>query len=836
VGAVCPGCLNQDPVHSDIWDFLIAPDGTAEWLSGDGGVYTRSLTPLTGWNSHISGLHTHHIHTLTTLQSGYNIRSRLAYPTSDNDAWFWDAATGWGHESSMGDVGWTAGDEANSSVALLVRRTGPGKYAMLTGFGANLPSGGPLQSIELNNDISRDGPQFFNFIQSLSNENPRPFTLDAVMLTNLPLQYADANSHLQNVPGPLGQAVPFGPQNPVILRNMQFVTNADIDVSKGQGWQPAANNLPAGVQGFWVSGGHAHPIFYVYAIQSGQPKLFKGSGLPPPNLTQWEELNVQGNVLQPKPFPPSEILAGGINGPAFVNPYNSYQIYVLTNTGVRVSTDGGFSFQQDAILTNLLTGGGKYPRVGAFADGNGVGVRIASRAVGAGTLADMGFYRNNPNVAVAASPFTGVLYKDSSGKWHDLSQFLPRPFTPVSAVRMDGDAIYVATEGRGVMRIPLWHWVDLSFAAKGTPANRVPDAAGNPFGYMFNAGETQHVVYRGTNNRLNELWWNSQEGWHWVDLSFVAKGAPANGVPDAASDLSGYAIDAQGTQHIFYRSGDNRLNELWWNSQEGWHWVDLSYVAQGAPNGVPNAAGNPFGYMFNAFGTQHVVYRGTNNRLNELYWDNQGWHWVDLSFVAQGAPNGVPDAASDLSGYTIDAQGTQHIFYRSGNNRLNELYWDNQGWHWVDLSYVAQGAPNGVPNAAGSPFGYMFNAFGTQHVVYRGTNNRLNELYWDKQGWHWVDLSYVAQGAPNGVPDAASDLSGCAIDAQGTQHIFYRSGNNRLNELYWDNQGWHWVDLSFIGGAPDAAGNPFGYVFNAQGTLHVVYRGTNNRLNELWWP
>jgi hypothetical protein len=325
----------------------------------------------------------------------------------------------------------------------------------------------------------------------------------------------------------------------------------------------------------------------------------------------------------------------------------------------------------------------------------------------------------------------------------------------------------------------------------------------------------------------------SSDLWNWVDLNQAAQGAP-KGVPDAASDLSGYAFEADHTQHIFYRSGNNRLNELYWDNQ-GWHWVDLSYVAQGAPKGVPDAAGNPFGYVFNSQVTQHVVYRGTNNRLNELHKDNQGWHWVDLSYVAQGAPNGVPDAASDLSGYAFEADGTQHIFYRSGNNRLNELYWDRQVWHWVDLSYVAQGAPKGVPDAAGNPFGYVFNSQGTQHVVYRGTNNRLNELYKDNQVWHWVDLSYVAQGAPKGVPDAASDLSGYAFEADGTQHIFYRSGNNRLNELYWDRQVWHWVDLSYVTpGAPNAAGDLFGYVFNVQKTQHAVYRGTNNRLNELW--
>src|SRR6266581_2613540 len=336
--------------------------------------------------------------------------------------------------------------------------------------------------------------------------------------------------------------------------------------------------------------------------------------------------------------------------------------------------------------------------------------------------------------------------------------------------------------------------------------------------------------------------------WHWVDLSYAAQGAP-KGVPDAAGNLFGYVFNAQGTQHVFYRSGNNRLNELYWDNQ-GWHWVDLSYVAKGAPSGksIPDAAGNLFGYVFNSQGTQHVFYRSTNNRLNELYWDNKGWHWVDLSFAAQGAPPGgkVPDAASDLFGYAFEAQGTQHVFYRSGNNRLNELYWDNKGWHWVDLSYVAQGAPPGksIPDAAGNLFGYVFNSQGTQHVFYRSTNNRLNELYWDNKGWHWVDLSFAAQGAPPGgkVPDAASDLFGYAFEAQGTQHVFYRSGNNRLNELYWDNKGWNWVDLSYVaqgappgGKVPDAASDLFGYAFEAQGTQHVFYRSGNNRLNELYW-
>jgi hypothetical protein len=99
----------------------------------------------------------------------------------------------------------------------------------------------------------------------------------------------------------------------------------------------------------------------------------------------------------------------------------------------------------------------------------------------------------------------------------------------------------------------------------------------------------------------------------------------------------------------------------------------------------------------------------------------------------------------------------------------------------------------------------------------------------------WLDLSFVTKDARNGVPDAASDLSGY-VDGQGIQHVFYRGTNNRLNELYTVSgpQDWHWLDLSYVAGAPDAIGELFGYGF--EGKVRVVYRGFNSRLNEIWYP
>ena len=123
----------------------------------------------------------------------------------------------------------------------------------------------------------------------------------------------------------------------------------------------------------------------------------------------------------------------------------------------------------------------------------------------------------------------------------------------------------------------------------------------------------------------------------------------------------------------------------------------------------------------------------------------------------------------------------------------------------------------------------MFDAQGTQHVVYRAGDAHIHELWWDGGGWHHNDLSAAA-----GAPDAVGDPAGYMFDAQGTQHVVYRAGDGHIHELWWDGGGWHRNDLSAEAGAPGASSDPAGYMFDAQGTQHVVYRG-GAAVQELWW-
>jgi hypothetical protein len=97
-------------------------------------------------------------------------------------------------------------------------------------------------------------------------------------------------------------------------------------------------------------------------------------------------------------------------------------------------------------------------------------------------------------------------------------------------------------------------------------------------------------------------------------------------------------------------------------------------------------------------------------------------------------------------------------------------------------------------------------------------------------GWHTNDLT-----AATGATLAAGVPAAYMFNAQGTQHVDYRGSDNHIHELWWDGNGWHTNDLTNATGATVASGDPAAYMFNAQGTQHVDYRGSDNHIHELWW-
>lgn len=357
-----------------------------------------------------------------------------------------------------------------------------------------------------------------------------------------------------------------------------------------------------------------------------------------------------------------------------------------------------------------------------------------------------------------------------------------------------------------------WNRNDLT-ARTGSPL-----ATFSPTGYEFTHNQnTQHVVYQGftaaqgSDGHLYELYWDG--AWHYKDLTAEA------GAPLSFLEPTGYVFAAQGTQHVVYLGAgdggtDGHIHELWWDD-DGWHPNDLTEAAGGAPL----AANVPAGYEFRG---QHVVYRGNDSHIHDLRWDVDGWHHSDLTAVT-----GAPIAGGQPSAYVFKAQDTQHVIHLGTDDHVHELWWRNNQWHHNDLTLAAR-----APLASDQPIGYVFDFEGTQHVVYRGIDGHIHELKWTVDGWGHNDLTAAAGGAPSA---AGGRPAGYVFDAQGTQHVDYGGTDGHIHELWRDSNTWHHSDLTAVTGAPATISYPAGYVFTVQGTQHVVYNADDHHIVELYW-
>jgi hypothetical protein len=445
-GCGSPGIKNrayQPNVHSDFWDLLVSPTGTL-WLASDGGVFENHQDGK-GWLKRNQGLHTQHVHMLYAAPLG----TAYAYPTSDNAAWFKGFTGDWQHDN-VGDSNWVVGDINTHPLFAYVARNP--QCNTLTGFDDKVPDldianpGTAVADNSLAADKSLDGPLTFTAIQTLWSGDAAPSQFDAVMLANMPLQYQEARDYcLGPHPTQYFTALTDNGQSLAIVRNQHWINHPDISDAKGQGWELMADNLPPGTVGFLVANGHKNSALFVLAGPDiNHIDLYRWDG----NLHgTWTKLPVNGQGQ------PSQLLMGGMKGPVFVNPYKADDIYALTATGIRHSTDRGTSWSAETALTSAVTGNGTYPLTGTFAGGNGTNIDLSSRANPMGTLADMSFDPVFPTHVVAASPFTGVFYNDGTGTWRDLRDGLPAVFTPVSAVSLFGSVVVVAMEGRGLWQI-----------------------------------------------------------------------------------------------------------------------------------------------------------------------------------------------------------------------------------------------------------------------------------------------------------------------------------------------------------------------------------------------
>jgi hypothetical protein len=339
-----------------------------------------------------------------------------------------------------------------------------------------------------------------------------------------------------------------------------------------------------------------------------------------------------------------------------------------------------------------------------------------------------------------------------------------------------------------------------------------PKATGAPSGIVFPALSVTNIVYRDDDGRLHELWQQgAQTGTS--NLTQLA-GNPSKAVDDPTPFID--TVD--NLEVALYRGADGHVHSLYWSTGP------VGHDALSAAAGAPHAVGSPAGYV-QRDGTKVVIYRRSNGHFQSLFWIGQGTPGTeDLT-----APSGSPPAAGDPAPYINTITGENIIAYRGTDGHIHTMFWTGPGavGH-DDLSGVA-----GSPKAAGDPAAYYVSRDDVHQVTYRSQDGHLHELWWvgvaPVQGWDLI-------AATVGAPLAASDPAAYYSAGTNTKHVFYRSANNHLNEIFWVPGGlpMH-VDLTEAAQAPLAADKPTAFTVEGPNSQHVVYRGTDGHIHEIRW-
>jgi hypothetical protein len=289
----------------------------------------------------------------------------------------------------------------------------------------------------------------------------------------------------------------------------------------------------------------------------------------------------------------------------------------------------------------------------------------------------------------------------------------------------------------------------------------------------------------------------------------------ASGAPQAAGDPFGFVFAAEGVQNIVFRATDGHAHELW-RTASGIGHNDLTLLAH-----APSVVGDPRAYVYGNAGMQNAIYRGTDGHLHGLYWSSGAVGHDDLTALSH-----APGPAGDPFAYITPNPDIQDVVYRGTDGHLHGLYWSTGSVGHDDLTALSR-----APAPAGEPTAYVDTKIGYQNVVYRGIDGHLHGLYWSTGAVGHDDLTVEAL-APLPIGNPAAYF----LPTDGTQHVVYRSYDGHLHELSWTTGAVSRTDLTALASAPIAAGDPSAYFVAAEDcSQHVIYRSSDGHLHELRW-
>jgi hypothetical protein len=342
-------------------------------------------------------------------------------------------------------------------------------------------------------------------------------------------------------------------------------------------------------------------------------------------------------------------------------------------------------------------------------------------------------------------------------------------------------------------------------APSGNPLN-ASTSAFDVFASVYN--NQQHFMYRDTNGNIQDVWYDGSGGWQLQQLTGTS---PTLGnepvVTNGPGAVGNIFVSVYGNQqHVMYRDANDNVQDAWY---DGNHW-NLQQLTETLPvvHREPVVAHGPaaLGDVFvSVYGNQqHVMYRDTQNNLQDVWYDGRQWQLQQLTGVSQNEPvvGHGPAALGDV--FVSVYGGQQHVIYRdNANNNVQDVWYDGNQWSLQRLTGTSKTIPtetlidNAGPPPAGNVFVSIYN--NQQHVTYRDKSNNIQDVWYDG-GWNLQQISqppatvkseYVVT---NGGPAASGNVFVSTYSDQ--LHFTYPDSQSNIQDLWYNGSGWHLQQLA----------------------------------------
>lgn len=267
----------------------------------------------------------------------------------------------------------------------------------------------------------------------------------------------------------------------------------------------------------------------------------------------------------------------------------------------------------------------------------------------------------------------------------------------------------------------------------------------------------------------------------WTNFNYKKDAYHGNASNTMATTVSNQTLASNFIDHVWYKGTDNKLWNIYWANYQ-WN---SSLLNSSAPADVLSD-------VFYDNGNNRIYYR---NSLYMLKW----FSWNGSSYVLNY------DGVNNVAGW-VDVNTTLHsVFYKGLDGKLWNYYKNSSGTY---VKLAVGGNTNVNSYVKSSPDG--------QSVFYRGNDGFLWRYY--QSGSIWINQKITTP--QNSSITVVGDISPASSNL-----VYFRGPLNKV--LCWDGQLGSVYELT-----PDLA-NCAGYIVNNQNG--VFYKGNDNRLWHLYW-